>query len=270
MEKGSSPCIPEKERPALEKPGKPRDRPERRGQSCAATPGMQSEVPHRRRRRGEPRAGRQEGALAELAWGTLGWMPVKTEICWFEGASHGSWLPDIRLQLLLSAPCFDKYHNARVRKTTEILTAQPPSPLGTEYFPSSEEQLRPAAFLNKSRKTAGARRHRGRVPAHCLNSACTTHDQFKSLPNSSQTWNHCLFTAPLPVSHVAFAFCLTNVADQVKLELPDSKTWHPWVKTPLPSRQLIAHSRTTPFSYHPWGRWPNATVGRNTESAKHF
>ena len=69
----------------------------------------------------------------------------------------------------------------------EILTPQPPSPLGTEYFLSLEEQLRPAAFLNKSRKTAGARRHRGRVPASCLNAACTTHDQFKCLPKSSQT-----------------------------------------------------------------------------------
>lgn len=80
----------------------------------------------------------------------------------------------------------------------------------------------------------------------------------------------CLFTAPLPVSHIAFASCLTNVADQVKLELPDSKTWHPWVQTPLLGQQLIAHSRTTPFSYHPWGHWPNAMVGRDTESAKHF
>lgn len=58
----------------------------------------------------------------------------------------------------------------------EILPAQPPSPLGTEYSLSLEEQLRPAAFLNKSRKMAGARRHRGRAPVHCLNSACSTHD----------------------------------------------------------------------------------------------
>lgn len=48
----------------------------------------------------------------------------------------------------------------------------------------------------------------------------------------------CLFTAPLPALHVAFASCLT-------------------------------HSKTNPLSYHPWVMI-NTTVGRDTESAKHF
>lgn len=134
MEKGSSPCVPEKESPTLEKPGKLRDRHERRGQSCVANPGMQSEVPHWGRWCGEPWTGEQEGALAELVWGALGSMPIKTEIHWFEGASHGSRLCAIRLQPLLSAPCFHKHCDAGVRKTTEVHAAQPPSPLGTEYF----------------------------------------------------------------------------------------------------------------------------------------
>lgn len=51
MKKGSSQCVPEKESPTLEKPGKLADRHERHGQSLAANPGMQqSEVPHWGRR----------------------------------------------------------------------------------------------------------------------------------------------------------------------------------------------------------------------------
>lgn len=117
----------------------------------------------------------QEGALADLVWRDLVWIPIKTEIHWFERASYGSQPHTNQLQPLLSGPCFHKHHKAGVRRTTEILQCSPHPLWGTEYFPSLEEQPRRAAYLNKLVQMPGTRRLRGRTPTHCLNSACTAH-----------------------------------------------------------------------------------------------
>lgn len=137
-----------------------------------------------------------------------------------------------------------------LEKQQKFLQYSPRSLWGTEYFPSLEEQPRRAAYLNKTMQMSGIRRLRGRTPAHCLNSACTAHDQFKTcLTLHKHKTIVSLFTVPLSVLHTAFASCLTStlLSYQAKQEITDL-----WVQTPKPVWQLLGHSKTNPFSYNPW------------------
>lgn len=172
----------------------------------------------------------------------------------------------IQLQPLLSGPCFHKHRDAGAGKTTEILTAQPPSPSGTEYFPSLEEQLRGAAYLNKqcSCQEPGGSEEEHQLAAWTLPvlhttslSTCLTLHKHKITALFSHC--HCLsVTQPLhPV--------LPALQTQAKQEIPD-----PWAQTPKPHWQLLSHSKTNPFSHHPWHIGQRLWWGKTQKSVKHF
>lgn len=70
---------------------------------------------------------------------------------------------------------------------------------------------------------------------------------------------HCLsVTQPLhPV--------LPALQTQAKQEIPD-----PWAQTPKPHWQLLSHSKTNPFSHHPWHIGQRLWWGKTQKSVKHF
>lgn len=88
---------------------------------------------------------------------------------WLEGRNEGLRVaPDYALSN--SSFCFQLLASLNITKfkaeKQQKFLQHSPHPLWVlNTFPSLEEQFRPAAFLNKSRKTAGARRHGGRTPA---------------------------------------------------------------------------------------------------------
>lgn len=61
-----------------------------------------------------------------------------------------------------------------------------------------------------------------------------------------------LSTVPLSVLHTAFASFLTSTGKQVLSYQAKQKITDPWVQISKPVWQLLAHSKSNPFSYNPW------------------